>query len=61
MTALNNYAQLKEDLPRCIETMLSVPGFPGSLGYELRDKIEHNAFNLVVLGQFKRGKTSLIN
>jgi GTPase Era involved in 16S rRNA processing len=28
---------------------------------ELREKIRENAFNLVVVGQFKRGKTSLIN
>jgi septin family protein len=28
---------------------------------ELRKKIRSNAFNLVVVGQFKRGKTSLIN
>jgi GTP-binding protein EngB required for normal cell division len=28
---------------------------------ELREKIRANAFNLVVVGQFKRGKTSLIN
>jgi len=28
---------------------------------ELREKIETNAFNLVVVGQFKRDKTSLIN
>ena len=28
---------------------------------ELREKIETNTFNLVVVGQFKRGKTSLIN
>jgi GTPase Era involved in 16S rRNA processing len=28
---------------------------------ELKEKIETNAFNLVVVGQFKRGKTSLIN
>jgi small GTP-binding protein len=28
---------------------------------ELRDKIRANTFNLVVVGQFKRGKTSLIN
>ena len=28
---------------------------------DLREKIRSNAFNLVVVGQFKRGKTSLIN
>ncbi len=58
---LNTYTQLKEEILRCIDTLQSVAGIPGSLGEELRDKIEHNVFNLVVLGQFKRGKTSLIN
>jgi len=38
--------------------MEGIPGYPCE---ELRNKIQNNVFNLVVLGQFKRGKTSLIN
>lgn len=58
---LDTYSQIKEELTQCIHSVLAIEGFPGGLGEELRDKIEHNVFNLVVLGQFKRGKTSLIN
>ena len=28
---------------------------------QFKEKLEHNIFNIVVMGQFKRGKTSLIN
>lgn len=41
--------------------MLAIENIPGCPCEELRDKIRNNVFNLVVLGQFKRGKTSLIN
>jgi GTPase Era involved in 16S rRNA processing len=36
-------------------------GIPGCPCEELKEKVQNNVFNLVVLGQFKRGKTTLIN
>ena len=55
------YAQLKSDLLDCIDEMLAIENVPGCPCEDLREKIRSNAFNLVVVGQFKRGKTSLIN
>lgn len=55
------YAQLKYDLLQCIDEMLAIENIRGCACEELREKIRTNTFNLVVVGQFKRGKTSLIN
>lgn len=61
VSALSSYAQLKGELLRIIDEMLTVESIRGCPCEELREKIETNTFNLVVVGQFKRGKTSLIN
>lgn len=58
---LDKYAHLKEELVKCIDSMGTIEMNTNGLYEELRDKIQNNVFNLVVLGQFKRGKTSLIN
>jgi GTP-binding protein EngB required for normal cell division len=58
---LDNHMHLKEELLTCIDSMMTIEMNTNGLCEELRDKIENNVFNLVVLGQFKRGKTSLIN
>ncbi len=58
---LDKYSHLKEELLKCIDSMSFIEGIPGCPCEELKDKIQENAFNLVVLGQFKRGKTTLIN
>jgi len=58
---LDKYFQVKEELIKCIDSILTIESISGGLCEELKDKIENNEFNLVVLGQFKRGKTSLIN
>jgi GTPase SAR1 family protein len=55
------YAQLKSDLLDCTDEMLAIENIRGCGCEELREKIRSNAFNLVVVGQFKRGKTSLVN
>lgn len=60
-SAMSSYSQLKEELLRSIDEMLAMECIRGCPCEELREKIETNAFNLVVVGQFKRGKTSLIN
>jgi GTPase SAR1 family protein len=58
---LNKYSHLKEELIKCIDSISAIESIPSGICEELREKIENNVFNLVVLGQFKRGKTSLIN
>jgi GTPase SAR1 family protein len=57
----SGYERLKGPLLRCIDEILAVESLRGCPCEELREKIETNTFNLVVVGQFKRGKTSLIN
>ena len=58
---LDKYSHFKEELVKCIDSILIIESITGGICEELREKIENNVFNLVVLGQFKRGKTSLIN
>ncbi len=58
---LDKYAQLKNELVTCINSLVTIESDTSGLYEELREKIQNNVFNLVVLGQFKRGKTSLIN
>ena len=60
-SAMSSYSHLKRELLRIIDEMLTEESIRGCPCEELREKIETNAFNLVVVGQFKRGKTSLIN
>jgi GTPase SAR1 family protein len=58
---ITTYSQLKGDLLQCIDDMLVIENIRECPCEELREKIRSNVFNLVVVGQFKRGKTSLIN
>lgn len=58
---VSKYSRLKDELLNCIEEMLTIETIRGCPCEELREKIEKNTFNLLVVGQFKRGKTSLIN
>lgn len=58
---MSRYSHLKNGVLRCIDEMLSIESIRGCPCEDLREKIEANSFNLVVVGQFKRGKTSLIN
>jgi len=60
-STMSSYSHLKGELLRCIDEMLAEESIRGCPCEELREKIETNTFNLVVVGQFKRGKTSLIN
>jgi GTPase SAR1 family protein len=57
---LDKYSHLKDELLTCIDSVSAIE-IPNCLCEELREKIQNNVFNLVVLGQFKRGKTTLIN
>ncbi len=58
---LDKYSNLKTELMECIDAAVSIDGIPRVICEELKEKVAQNVFNLVVLGQFKRGKTSLIN
>ena len=60
-SVMSSYSRLKAQLLRSIDEMLGEESIRGCPCEELREKIESNVFNLVVVGQFKRGKTSLIN
>lgn len=60
-SVMTSYSQSKGELLRIIDEMLTEENIRGCPCAELREKIETNTFNLVVVGQFKRGKTSLIN
>jgi GTPase SAR1 family protein len=60
-TSMSAYSHLRGEIVQCIDGMLAMECIRGCPCEELREKIETNAFNLVVVGQFKRGKTSLIN
>lgn len=59
--SITTYSNLKNELLKCIDEMLTIEAVRGCPCEDLREKIEKNTFNLVVVGQFKRGKTSLIN
>lgn len=58
---LDKYSLLKDELLKCIDSITLIEAIPECPCEELREKIQNNVFNLVVLGQFKRGKTTLIN
>jgi GTPase SAR1 family protein len=58
---MSTYTQLKNDLLACTDELLGIENIRECPCEELREKILANVFNLVVVGQFKRGKTSLIN
>lgn len=60
-SAMSTYSRLKEELLRCIDSMFAIENIPACPCEYLKEKVRNNTFNLVVLGQFKRGKTSLIN
>jgi GTPase SAR1 family protein len=59
--AASTYSHLRNELLSCIDEMLTIDAIRGCPCEELREKVQTNTFNLVVVGQFKRGKTSLIN
>lgn len=59
--AVEKYAYLRDELLGLVDALMQVEAVRGCPCEELREKLVSNSFNLVVLGQFKRGKTSLIN
>jgi hypothetical protein len=59
--AVERYAHIRDELLGHINALLQIGAIRGCPCEDLREKLVENIFNLVVLGQFKRGKTSLIN
>lgn len=51
----------RDRLESCIAELRASGDVPGEQCRALQEKLASGAFNLVVVGQFKRGKTSLIN
>ncbi len=52
---------LLREIEQCVEAAQSLPALPSEPLQELREKIGSHTFNLVVVGEFKRGKSSIIN
>ncbi len=57
----SGYARMRERVLASIDAFSTLDRVQGHPYRELREKVETNTFNLVVVGQFKRGKTYLIN
>ena len=55
------YRDLKEDLEKQLDRIAGLPEVKGPQITRLLDKLRENRFNLVILGAFKRGKSTLIN
>ncbi|MFZ0051856.1 MAG: dynamin family protein [Desulfobaccales bacterium] len=58
---METYRELQEDLERQLQQLAQLPELKGPNLQRLIDKLRTNRFNLVVLGAFKRGKSTLIN
>ncbi|MDD3582379.1 MAG: dynamin family protein [Desulfobacca sp.] len=58
---MNTYQQLQGVLVQQLTQLASLPEFQGPGLEQLLDKLRQNRFHLVVLGAFKRGKSTLIN
>ena len=55
------YRDLKETLEKELRQLAGLSELQGPNLAQLIDKLRENRFNLVVLGAFKRGKSTLIN
>jgi small GTP-binding protein len=58
---MGTYQQLQEALDRQLTQLARLPEFQGPALQRLLDKLRQNRFHLVILGAFKRGKSTLIN
>jgi GTP-binding protein EngB required for normal cell division len=53
--------QRRSELERCLHEACKLPGVDAGTVSWLREKLSEEAFNLVVAGQFKRGKSTVVN
>jgi GTP-binding protein EngB required for normal cell division len=58
---MGTYQHLKEALERQLSRLVHLPEIPRGTILQLLDKLRQNRFHLVVMGAFKRGKSTLIN
>jgi small GTP-binding protein len=58
---MGTYRQYKEALENQLVVLAKFPDLKGPNLAQLIDKLRENRFNLVILGAFKRGKSTLIN
>lgn len=58
---IKNYASIKDEILHCIEKINRLSLASDQLLSEIAAKLASDTLNLVVVGQFKRGKTCLIN
>ncbi|MEJ5330139.1 MAG: dynamin family protein [Desulfobaccales bacterium] len=58
---MGTYQELKEALERQLTRLAQLPEIPQGTLHNLLDKLRQNRFHLVVMGAFKRGKSTLIN
>ncbi len=58
---MGTYRELQEALEQQLQQLAQLPELKGPNLQRLIDKLRTNRFNLVVLGAFKRGKSTLIN
>jgi len=58
---MGNFQHFKENLERQLVQLTSLPELKTATIKDLLDKLRQNRFYLVVLGAFKRGKSTLIN
>jgi GTPase SAR1 family protein len=61
MDRIGSFKYCREHLFEVIERMLGLGLSDRESCLQIKEKLETNTFNLVVVGQFKRGKTCLIN
>jgi GTPase SAR1 family protein len=60
-SSIQGYAILKEEILACVDRMAVLEHLAGFPLDEFVQKVRTDTLNLVVVGQFKRGKTCLIN
>lgn len=60
-SVMMKYSDHKGALQRCIDETIALDRVSLVALNELREKLKSEAFHLLVVGQFKRGKTSLVN
>ncbi len=57
----NSSEENRHILRQCLSDAATLPGIPSAALQAIRDRADSSVFNLVVVGEFKRGKSSLIN
>ena len=59
-SVMMTYSNHRGALQRCIDEIIDLDRVPGAALKELREKLKSEVFPLLVVGQFKRGRTGLV-